>query len=50
MSDKEYNKYVAEIIEEENQAIDNTIDEMRSFYEDMMDEVFDQLKEEFVYG
>ncbi len=47
MSNEEYNKYVAEILEEEKQAIDNTIDEMRSFYEDMMDEVFNELKEEF---
>lgn len=47
MSDKEYNDYIAEILEEENQAIDNTIGEMRSFYEDMMNEVFNELKEEF---
>lgn len=47
MTDKEYNDYIAEILEEENQAIDNTIGEMRSFYEDMMDEVFNELKEEF---
>lgn len=47
MTDKEYNAYIAEILEEENQAIDNTIGEMRSFYEDMMDEVFNELKEEF---
>ena len=50
MSDKEYNKYVAEILEEENQAIDNCITEMRSQYNEMIDEVFNQLKEEFVYG
>lgn len=47
MTDKEYNDYIAEILEEENQAIDNTIGEMRSFYEDMMNEVFNELKEEF---
>lgn len=50
MTDTEYNAYVAEILEEENQAIDDCVTEMRSFYEDMMDEVFNQLKEEFVYG
>ena len=47
MSNEEYDKYVAEILEEENQAIDNCIAEMRSFYENMMDEVFNELKEEF---
>ncbi len=47
MTNKEYNNYVAEILKEENQAIDNCITEMRSFYEDMMDEVFNELKEEF---
>lgn len=47
MTNEEYNDYIAEILEEENQAIDNTIGEMRSFYEDMMDEVFNELKEEF---
>lgn len=50
MSDKEYNTYVIEILEEENKAIDDCITEMRSQYNDMMDEVFNQLKEEFVYG
>ena len=47
MTDKEYNAYVAEILEEENQAIDDCVTEMCSFYEDMMDEVFNELKEEF---
>lgn len=50
MSDKEYNDYIAEILEEENQAIDNCIAEMRSQYNEMLDEVINQLEEEFVYG
>lgn len=50
MSDKEYNDYIAEILKEENQAIDNCIAEMRSQYNEMLDEVFNQLEEEFVYG
>lgn len=50
MTNKEYNAYVAEILEEENKAIDDCITEMRSQYTEMIDEVFNQLKEEFVYG
>lgn len=50
MTNKEYNAYVAEILEEENQAIDDCITEMHSQYNEIIDEVFNQLKEEFVYG
>lgn len=50
MTTTEYNAYVDEIMQQEEQAINENIDAMNSYYGDMIDEVFNQLKEDFIYG